>query len=267
MPNRPMLLDSKNGAAHDLCGVPSKTLFIASSPRTGSTLLCRLLWSTGEVGRPKEYLNPMQVRDWSVRMGSPLQRIRHMPLRGPLLGLVGWSTWTESRRRAYLQAVMGHRSSANGWFGLKCHWHHFRAWFEEGGLDVESDLRVRQWVWIRRRDEIAQAVSWARALQTGQWASWQTPNRAPVYRPRQIQAALWRIRSQQRCWENVFERRGVQPQEVLYEDLTSSPSLWVVRILERCGLPPDLPVFPADLQPQTDDVNRAWIEQFGREGT
>ena len=116
MADRTMLLDPRNGPDHDLCGVPSKTLLIASAPRTGSTLLCRLLWSTGEVGRPKEYLNPMQVRDWSVRLGGPAVRARHLPLRGPLLGLVGWGPWSPERRRAHLTSVMRRRTAVSGWF-------------------------------------------------------------------------------------------------------------------------------------------------------
>ena len=60
-----MLLDPRNGPAFDLPTPhsPRRTYVIASTPRTGSTLLARALWDTGLVGAPKEYLNPMQIRD------------------------------------------------------------------------------------------------------------------------------------------------------------------------------------------------------------
>ena len=209
----------------------------------------------------------MQVRDWSVRLGGPAVRARHLPLRGPLLGLVGWGPWSPERRRAHLTAVMRRRTAVSGWFGLKCHWHHFRGWFVEGGLDVESDLRVRQWVWIRRRDTVAQAVSWARALQTGQWASWQASHRRPVYRPRQIESLLWRIRSHEQCWERTFDRAGADPLCLDFEDVVEDATGAVASVLRVCERPVSAPIAPTDLRPQADAINREWIRRFRAEGT
>ena len=121
-----MWLDPRNGPEWDLPPPqgPQRSYVVASSPRTGSTLLCRALWDSGLAGAPKEYLNPMQLRDWELRFGAR----RYRWVRGPLLGLVGRVRWPEPRLAGHLERVRQRRSSG-GWFGLKLHGHHRRRFF------------------------------------------------------------------------------------------------------------------------------------------
>src|SRR5262245_60646267 len=48
-------LDPALDLAHE--GPPRLVYIVAATPRSGSTLLCRELWSTGLLGAPYEYLN------------------------------------------------------------------------------------------------------------------------------------------------------------------------------------------------------------------
>ena len=84
---------------------PSLSCVIASTPGTGSTLLCGGLTQTGVVGRPEEYI------DGSV-YSSTL----------PEWGYV-WKyepATTRSRGEA-----MQHTATPNGAFALKAHWYDF----------------------------------------------------------------------------------------------------------------------------------------------
>ena len=111
------LLDPRNGSPFDLSPPKEdpRVWVMASVPRSGSTLLCRLLWDTGGVGAPKEYLNPMQLRDWEVRFGaSPLVRLGYGLLRGRAVALARGMGWSRERLRAHLRRVRERRSDSSG---------------------------------------------------------------------------------------------------------------------------------------------------------
>ena len=261
-----MLLDPRNGTALDLpryAGTP-RVYVIASSPRSGSTLLCRGLWATGRLGAPSEYLNPMQVRDWQVRLGATTaQRAMHWLMRGPLVGLAGRGWWSRERFCALLRAVMARRTSATGWFGLKIHHHHWVRWEHRALTEL---LPVTRWIWIRRRDRVAQAVSWARAVQTGQWVAGQPLRGPPVYCRRHIAHRLAQIHAAESFWEQTVARRGVAPVQVDYEALVTDWPGEIHRICAALG-EPAVAVGPKPLAPQADARSKAWIARFKRDLT
>jgi LPS sulfotransferase NodH len=160
-----LLLDPRNGPDWDLPApdAPPRTYVVASLPRSGSTLLCNLLWDCGAAGAPKEYLNPMQLRDWELRLGAPAARLRNALLVGPAVGaLAGRWGWGPARVQAHLARVRARRSQG-GWFGLKLHLHHLRRW--AGAAPLEELLGPVRVLRIQRGDRLGQALSWARALQ------------------------------------------------------------------------------------------------------
>lgn len=261
-----MLLDPRNGHAFDLpppAGAP-RSWVLASSPRTGSTLLCRALWDTGLVGAPSEYLNPMQVRDWEVRLGGALSARYHRALRGPLLALVGRPGWGDDRLRAYLDRVRARRTGPTGHFGLKLHHHHLEQWFLGPGRDPQRWLGEPVWVQLSREDRLAQAISWARALQTGQWASTQRPWMRPVYDRRSIQARLRAIERAEQGWRDWFERADIEPLRLSFEQLTADLPGTVRVVLARLGVadPARVQVPAPELRPQADGVSEAWRTRF-----
>src|SRR5215831_8187977 len=80
---------------------PDRAYIVASSYRSGSTHLCRCLWETGVMGAPWEYLNfENEMRAMWGRLGA----------KGPA---------------DYLAKLLAHRTSSNGVFGMKAHFHHF----------------------------------------------------------------------------------------------------------------------------------------------
>lgn len=243
------LLDERNGPDFDLPEPdgPVKTYVIASLPRTGSTLLCHGIWDTGMAGAPKEYLNPMQIRDWGLRAGKK----RNHFLIGPLQTLARIDIPT------HLETVKRLRSS-NGWFGLKLHRHTFEEHVEQHA----KHLRAEKWILITRRDHVAQAVSWARAKQTGRWASWQKESLPPVWSKRRIAASLSEIERLERAWEQHFRSQRTIPLRVEYESLIEDFPGTIERVLRYLGVPiPDELPRPS-LRRQADDVSAEWIRRY-----
>lgn len=263
----PWLLDRRNGEEYDLApptGEP-RTFVVASVPRSGSTLLCRVLWDTGGVGAPKEYLNPMQLRDWEVRFGPPLSRVAHQLLFGRAAGLARGQRWTRERLAAHVARVRERRSDPSGRFGLKMHYHHYESWFPSRGWDVDALLAPTQWVRIVRRDRVAQAVSWARALQTGRWVARQRATLPPVYREGQIDRLVTEIDRQEAAWDAFFASRSDDPPLVVtYEDLASDMPATIRRVLAFLGVSDaeNARVAEPDLQPVSDETNARWIERY-----
>lgn len=256
-----MLLDPRNGPDWDLPPptAPIRPYVIASSPRTGSTLLARLLWDTGLVGAPKEYLNPMQLRDWGLRLGSPARKAALAPLRGRAVGLAGRPPLLPRDLQAHLAQVIQRRSSKDGFFGLKLHFHHHQQHCSATPLTQLLGARPR-WIHIHRQDRLAQAISWERALQSGRWASTQGPGLPQRYSRRRIQQALDRIERQERGWARILE--GEEQISLSYESLLTDRQGSLRRILAFLGADEDTLLPPDPLQRQADHRSQAWAARF-----
>jgi trehalose 2-sulfotransferase len=262
-----MLLDPQNGEAFDLPrpSLPGRTWVLASLPRTGSTFLCRVLTATGGVGAPKEYLNPMQLRDWEARLSpGTFGRVRHRLLPRAAVALAGRGRWTRDRFVSYLERVRERRTDPSGWFGIKIHYHHFEAWFLDCGWPVERDLAPERWIYLRRADRVAQAVSWSRALQSGRWAAHQRPLLPAYYRPRQIDRLLGEIERHEAGWERYFAEQGIAPLRLTYETVARDIEGAVRRVLGFLAVPGAARIVPAppDLLRQADARSGLWIERF-----
>ena len=213
---------------------------VASTPRSGSTLLCSRLWSTGLAGAPKEYFNPVHRRDFGAR-------------------------WPVEDARGYGRLLRRHRTTANGRFGCKLHLGQLHALEEEAPLD-EVLGAAPAFVRIVRADRVAQAISWARVRQTGQWTSEQPARGAPRYDEGAIRECLARIGRLEAGWDAWLAARPGEPRVIVrYEDLVRDPERTVARVLNALGVASDARVASATpLRPQADDVSRAWRRRFER---
>jgi trehalose 2-sulfotransferase len=240
------LLDPRNGPSWDLSAPATRRAYvIASTPRTGSTLFANALWDTGRAGAPKEYLNPMQLRDFAVRFRTP----------GSIRALVGSDA---GAMREHLQRVRAVRTGANGWFGLKLHHHHFERWWHV----VEDLVAPVAWFHVVRRDRLAQAISWERALQTGRWADFQRGRLPPLFSRARIQRRLDAIERAEAGWAAFFVARRIVPCELVYEDAVADLDGAVRGALRFLGEPDDLaPIAPSQTR-QADALSAAWRERF-----
>jgi trehalose 2-sulfotransferase len=221
-----------------------KSYFIASSYRSGSQFLCWRLWETGVLGAPCEYLNPgyeLRVLMKRFNVFSPAD---------------------------YIASLLARRTSRNGVFGMKEHFHHFEAFMKDYPALLEV-LAPVTYIYITRRDKVAQAVSMAKALQTNWWSSRMESGPSPPlnYDRELILKCMKEVELQDSGWLQWFEARGVAPCQLTYEDLTADADSVVQSVVELLGVQNDtreeVSVPPA--KKQGDETNQEWIERFARE--
>ncbi len=224
----------------DLNALPT-TYVVASTPRSGSTLLCRALWATRHAGAPKEYFNPEHMRDFRARWG-------HLPL------------------PEYLRHLYRHRSSPNAIFGVKAHFHQIDQLFLSQGFDLHEMLREPRYILISRRDRLRAAVSWVKAEQTGIWNS-EAPRPAAVHYDHQaIVARMAKLEADDRAWRAYFRCRGIEPHAVDYEELTADYEATVRAVLDFLGASGEIAeIAPPRLKKLADDVSEDWIVRFQSE--
>ncbi len=233
---------------------------ICATPRTGSTLLCGLLASTGVAGNPESYFRVQDEAAWASRFG-----------------IAGHYEFAEFVRRA-----RDHGSTPNGVFAARMMWGtltevvaRLRLTFGDSDT-LMSDLEVLElmfgdlrFVYLWREDVIAQAVSWARAEQTNLWhAPIDGPDGGadpePSFDRDQIAELCATIDCHNHAWRDWFAGVGVQPVEVRYEDLDRDPSKSTRELLERLGIgvPATTQLGVRDRRLR-DEINADWIERFG----
>jgi LPS sulfotransferase NodH len=147
-------------------------------------------------------------------------------------------------------------TSANGLFSVKLMWGHVEHLRERvRGLDAYRTLDTADllpavfpepaYVWLSRRDTLAQAVSHARALTSGTWAVGAderhdaTPEAtaaATAFDPDLVRRLHSEVLEQEAAWQRLFARRGIKPLRLWYEDLVADFDGCLRRVLAHAGL-------------------------------
>ena len=221
-----------------------KSYIVASSYRSGSQYLCWRLWQTGVLGAPSEVLNPtseLRVLTNRFKASSPSD---------------------------YMTKLLGRRTTRNGVFGMKAHFHHFETFLKDYPRLLEV-LAPVSYIYISRQDRVAQAVSMAKALQTNMWTSRMEEEQKPAlrYDRDMITKCLADVEQQDLTWREWFRAHAVEPFEVTYDQLTSDPTRVVGRIVALMGVQHDDPE-PVNVPPakkQGDETNEEWISRYERE--
>lgn len=232
---------------------PSSYL-LCGTPRTGSTLLCGLLASTGVAGRPQSYFRQPDLSDWAATFGVPV---------------AGDGTFDYGE---YVAGVVRYGTTPNGVFGARIMWGMVELAVKAANPSRSggSDLQVLSdafgpllLVHLRRQDTVGQAVSWARAEQTGFWQQGDAAEAAPQFDLEQISDLVRTIREHNAAWEAWFSQQGAEPYVVTYEGLVEDPRRTVQGILDHLGVEP-----PSGWQPesphlrQADEVNDEWARRY-----
>jgi len=231
-------LHHKYDHVFDPGGPPTVSYLVCSLPRSGSSLLCELLCTTGVAGAPTEFFDPGQMHEFA-------------------------RVWATSGFDEFLGRLLVLKTSPNGVFGVKAHFPQLdEAFGEREPTRLLPDLRC---VYITRRDHVRQAVSYARAVQSGRWASTHEARSKERYRRRLIEQLLVRIEHEERAWEAWFADRDIHPLRLDYETLVADPLAGVGAVLELVGVSGDAPVVqPPTLQRQADQRTEAWVRRFRR---
>jgi trehalose 2-sulfotransferase len=213
-------------------------------------MLTRALWRTGLAGAPEEYFTPDYVGDFMARFPGELRGTHSADI------------------HVYLQTLFRLRTSPNGAFGVKLHAGHLDSPILRGH-DLQKLLHEPKYLWIRRKDRVRQAISYALAEQTGVWildGNWlaqkQPRTKAPEYRHRDILHYLSIINGEEEIWRRYFAEHNVRPHIVVYEDLCESYEESLKRCLAELGVPVPASLPVPGIRRQADSLNDRWRERF-----
>lgn len=234
----------------------SLACLICGTPRTGSTLLCSLLTSTGVAGRPESYFRQPDESTWATRW--------HIPRRPD--GSFDY--------RDYVLAAVAAGSTENGVFAGRVMWGTLEEISAKLGavhpqlagsdLDLLTEAFGRlHFVHLWRGDTLAQAVSWARAEQTNYWQAGDNVSGEPHLDLGQIDDLKKTVEEHNDAWRDWFAAFGIKPHAVVYEDLTAEMLSVTRGVLDFLGL--DLPAgraITSDHRRQADEVNAEWIARY-----
>jgi trehalose 2-sulfotransferase len=222
---------------------------LCATPRTGSTLLCSLLASTGVLGRPESYFRLEDEAWYCERWGLATDRGQARDY------------------RAFVRSARTAATTDNGVLGIRIMWEsldrplaHLRQERDVSDVAVlRRGLGDLCFVWLRRLDVIGQAVSWSRADQTGYWHQGDTVSGEPTLDLERLRERHATIEAHNQEWADWFDRHGVAPLAVTYEELVGDRSAVVDRIAAQLGV-----TLPEGRQPasahrrQADQLNAAW---------
>jgi LPS sulfotransferase NodH len=232
---------------------PRSSVVICAVPRTGSWFLSHLLHSSRVVGYPGEWF----WRDDRERNSRE---------------------WRVERFEDYLARVFEAGTSANGVFAVKLMWGYLHDLLFElrrlAGEYEADDLAVLRrffpeprFVWIRRDDVVAQAVSWAKAAQTDQFAAHQPAHRESQFDFEQVDALYHLARVHDGCWRRWFAAHRIAPHPVVYEELVAEPERVAQKVLAFLDLRAEAPLeAPVELTRQADGVNVEWARLYRERG-
>ena len=213
-----------------------------------------LLGSTGVCGRPQSYFRAPDERAWAER----------------------WGLRPGYDYREFVEAARVAGTTPNGVFGAKVMWGTHAELL--GRLGPGDDLALLReafgevrFVYVYREDVLAQAVSWARAEQTGRWyrggrgeisgGPAGEPGEA-VFDAGRIRELITTIEEHNAGWQSFFTKNRISSVcRVRYEDLDADMIATTRRVLEFLDVDTgrELTAFH---QRQADEVNADWIQRY-----
>ncbi|MBL9080877.1 MAG: hypothetical protein JNK76_03675 [Planctomycetales bacterium] len=204
------------------------SLFICTTPRSGSTYLAQSLESTDVVGRPLEYFDPHFESNWRERLGIAADA-------------------------EYLPKIRDVGSTANGVFSAKV------LFFQLENLSrhVASATRVNdgaspdawgrvfgppKFVWLRREDKTLQAISWFRAGKSKQWHRYADvpateQAEVPEFDSGLISYFKRKLAEYDDAWRAYFDRWKIDVLELVYERFVHDYQTTITRVLQFISPP------------------------------
>ncbi len=226
-------------------GPPPRPYLLASVPRSGSTYVSHLLWRTGCLGAPLEYLN--------------------FEATGPY----GFANDAPAKQHELWHAVLRRRTSPNGLFGLKAFPVQLEEIHRQNPRLMTEVIRLMlgkaagsKVVQLRRRDRTAHAISMARAMLSGIWRKEQEAGDRPE--PEYSELAVTRtavlIEQQERGWSEMYRDLGILPLVVFYEDVLADPQGFVAAVAGYLGveLDPAAAIDVPEIERQSQKGAEAW---------
>ena len=244
----------KAADAHTAC-------VICTAPRTGSSLLGEGLTGTGYAGRPREYFD--------IHKHNEQNWINEFKI---------------AQDKDYLEKVIAAGTTPNGVFGLKLHWHQIPALSAKFASAVSTQLKspntalnellqnrfpAVHYLWLRRRNTVAQGISYYRATHSGIWRV----RRAGEIRPSAATAApfdfaeidrfIKLVEDFDRNWTDFFTRQKIKPMVLIYEDYIADYENTIRAICKYIGVDSEgISIRPHAFRQQADSLSLEWEREY-----
>jgi LPS sulfotransferase NodH len=267
---------------HRLAENPTISYIICTTPRSGSNLLSEALRLTGRAGRPQEYF-----LYWYASIHEP-DGLSSETIK-PWLLPTG----------AYVRKVIRQGTTPNGVFGVKVMQGYFDLIVDRlktlpefkklrAPEVLESIFPNLHYIRVVRKDKIRQAVSLAKAVQSGKWYDMkgqeqeaQETSSSPstvdwidfrpkaranrlVYDFNQIATCYRRLQKWEKAWDTYFRKARIKPYRVIYEQFIQSYEQTTQDILGylKVPLPEAWTCQDRHLKRQSDGINEEWTQRF-----
>lgn len=215
---------------------PKLGYLICTTPRSGSTYLCDLLRTTGQLGNPHEYFSAWMMQ----RLGRPNR----------------YGSIAE-----HLELVRTHGCTPNGIFAAKIFRYNMELLSPAAVMTAMGHPPI---LFLERMDLLGQAISFARSAVTRAFRADDVDAKTPTYDPIVIRGYLEMLIRDNAAWRLWFARQGIAPLHVVYEDLVADPQIVIDRITRQLGVTESVTIDPAALRlrVQRDELNAQWRERF-----
>jgi LPS sulfotransferase NodH len=236
---------------------PRRCYVVCTIPRSGSNLLTDGLRATHRAGMPKQFFLPKSEGRYGAELGLD----------------------PDSDYPNYVRRIVEAKTTRNEVFGFKLmSWYldDFLARLRDAGAfgdAATNDLTMLRnafprlrFVHIMRRHKLRQALSTARALQTGLWKvqEGKAASREPQFDAELIEQSLKEAERQEKIWYTFFQRIGIEPFQVEYEELCQDYEGTIRGVLDflKISLPRGAQIGPPVTVRQADEISQIWEERF-----
>lgn len=216
----------------------TQSYILCTSPRSGSTLLCKLLAATRQAGKPESYFHDPSLEDWLHEYGLTPDP----------------SASEQNKLAAVFAAVRTRGAAGTGLFGLRLQRGSFdylaqklgvlHAGHSSDAARFEAAFGQTLFIHLTRLDKLEQAISLTKAGQTGLWH--QAPDgtelerlsapQEPAYDRAMIAQNLKEVSALDRAWSDWFAQEKVEPLRITYEELSHDPQGVLMTALEALGV-------------------------------
>jgi LPS sulfotransferase NodH len=228
---------------------------VCAIARSGSNLLTDGLRETGRAGRPKQFFCPLFERGYGAKYQLDPQH----------------------DFASYVRGIIEATATSNQVFGFKLmgwyldHFLHRLRNTHAFGTGQDDDLLNEafprlQLIHIYRQNKLEQAISKARAYQSGLWKVQESEVkvRDATFDPQLIDRCLNEIRQEDEVWAQFFARSGVEPFRIEYEELCRAYRSIISAVLDflKIRLPRKAVIGQPTTVRQADAISREWERRY-----
>lgn len=217
--------------------IHKKRVIIFSTMRSGSTFLSDQIASSGLVGAPDEWIEPIWLNTLNIAKYAT--------------NVVEALEWAASRT-----------STINGVFSINVQINHYIHWKKKG-------FDLLKWgfddaIYLERKDKLSQAYSLAKARTYNKWDQTKTPDNEVTDKHNVPLYAVLKALSDIYFWSEYFEKvlKPHTSKTILYEDYLNNPQIILDLIAQLSGICLNSLPLKSKLKKQQTDKDRAAIESL-----